>query len=244
MISVFSFWWFFLLALTVAGLTVCPLLMKTTTSRKRFLIAGGIFVFVYLFFYKYALFLDPAYETDPWNELPLNLCNIAALLVIFGVKTDNRALKSFCYLNCTIGALVACIFPEAAFDGVPMLSARGIGFWGYHFMVLFLCVSLVTLDEYTPKYKDLLYAVPLFFACACVMHGVNTLFRATGLSPIANYFFTYGLEGNALADLAYNILPIPLIWEVLMLPPCAAVEAVIIFLTRLCLKLRRRVHTA
>ena len=242
MISVCNLWWFVFLTVTVAGLAVCPFLLKTEKARKKFLIIGSIFVFVYLFFYKVVLLQDVDYDSCPWEELPLNLCNIAPILLIFAVYWDNRALKAFCLLNCTIGAIIACVFPIADFDGVLVLSARGIGYWGFHFMVIFLCVSLVTLGQYKPKFKDLLYSVPLFFAFACVMHGVNMAIRSAGLCDKPNYFFTYGLEGNALADLVYNILPIPLVWEVLMLPPVAAVEAVIIAVVRLLQKAADKVH--
>lgn len=231
MINAFSAWWFIFLGIVVGGAVLCRFLFKTDAARQKLLIYSGIFVCLYLFVYKAFLLNDPTYETNIWNELPLNLCNLAPLLIAIAVAKDNRALKAYGFLNCIIGAVVAVIFPDPAFENAPVLSAKGIGFWGYHFMVLFVCLALVILGQYRPRFRDILITVPLFFASACVAHGVNVLLRETGLCAQANYFFTFGLEGNALADLAFNILPKPLAWELLMLPPCAAAEAVIVLLT-------------
>ena len=231
MINAFSPWWFVFLAVIVAGAIACRFLFKTDKARKQFLIGTGVFLCLYLVVYKVFLLNDPTYETNIWNELPLNLCNLAPVIIAIAVATDNRALKAYGFLNCFIGAIVAVVFPDPDFENAILLSAKGIGFWGYHFLVVFVCLALVILGQYRPRFRDILITVPLFFASACVAHGVNVLLRETGLYGEANYFFTYGLAGNALADLIYNILPKPLAWEILMLPLCAIAEAVIVACT-------------
>lgn len=230
MIDVFNLWWFIFAAMTAAALVVCKKVVKTEEQKKKFVFRAAVFVFVYLFLYKVWLKLTPDFDMIPWKELPLNLCNISTILLAVGIALDCRPLLCFCYLNCPLGAIIALVFPEEGFFNVPLLSPMGIGYWGFHFMVIFICVLPVVLGVYRPRFRDVFTALGLLFAAAAIMHGVNVLMRAT-VCPEANYFFTFGLEGNALADLVYNLLPIPLIWELLMLPVAAVGECVLVILS-------------
>lgn len=230
MIDVLNVWWFVFAAVTAVLLAVAGSSIKNEDSKRKFVFWASVFVFVYLFLYKVWLSHSPDYDMEPWNELPLNLCNLSTVLLAIAMLSDSRALMCFCYLNCPLGALIALLFPEEGFYNVPLLTPMGLGYWGFHFLVIFLCALPVVLGLYRPKFKDILISVGLLFLAATVMHGVNLLMRATVYDE-ANYFYTFGLEGNALADFAYNILPIPLLWELVMLPVAAVGESLLVLLS-------------
>lgn len=230
MIDVFNAWWFVFAAVTAVLLVVTKKTIKTEDSKRKFIFWASVFVFVYLFLYKVWLKLSPDFDMKPWGELPLNLCNISTILLAVAMLTNSKALMCFCYLNCPLGALIALVFPEEGFFNVPLLTPMGIGYWGFHFLVIFICSLPVVLGLYKPKFKDIFLAVGLLFLTAAIMHGVNILMRATVYDE-ANYFYTFGLKGNALADFAYNILPVPLIWELVMLPVAAVGESLLVLLS-------------
>lgn len=230
MIAVFNPLWFAMLAATVAAIPTARLWIREEKTRQKFLGYLGIFAFLYLAVYKFCLSReDPAYF-HIWNELPLNLCNINCILVAVAMLADCRPLKAYAFLNGTLGAIIALVFPDPNFTGVPFLSAFGIGYWGFHFLVLFLAAGVVVIGGYRPRYKDLIWALSLLLGSAVIAHLINLLLRATVFEG-ANYFFTFGLAGNALAETLYALLPVPLLWEVMMLVPVAIVEAVMITLT-------------
>ncbi len=234
MLDAFAPLWFVFLAVAVLLLPLSRYLLKDASKEKksRVLLFLGIFVLLYLAVYKIALSRDTTYDFSWWNELPLNLCNLAPIFLIFASALDCKPLYAYLYLNCSLGAIVALVVPEAEFVGAPLLSARGLGYWGFHFLVMFLALVPIVLGVYRPKLRDVWVSGCLLFLSACVMHGVNALMRATVYEK-ANFFFTYGLEGNALADLLYGILPVNLLWLLLMTPVYAAVGCLMVLVVRL-----------
>lgn len=121
------------------------------------------------------------------------------------------------------------IFPEMGFSGIPLLTVDAIGFYGTHACLFVLCVSLVTLGIYRPAYRDIpgvsaIQLIPLFAA-----HGINLLLRAT-VSPSANYFYTFGLEGNVLLETLRTWIPFDLWYIFPVLIPVGIVYAGITWL--------------
>lgn len=232
MIAAFSAWWFVFLALTVGGLILSRLLLgkKSRKTQLRFLLFTGIAVFVYLAVYKVCLSLDTTYDFSWWNELPLNLCNLAPIFLILAAAFDKKPLFSYLYFNCTLGALVALAAAEVEFIDVKLLSARGLGYWGFHFLVLFLALAPIVIGTYRPRYRDILPSAGLIFLSAAIAHVINVLMRATVYEK-ANFFFTFGLEGNPIAEPLYNLLPVPLLWLIPVLPIYIAVGALMVTVT-------------
>ncbi|MCQ2354901.1 MAG: YwaF family protein [Clostridia bacterium] len=229
MIAPFSFWWFFFLAAVVAGLVVSRLLLKDkpTDDRLKFITAVGIVGVVVFVIYRYALFADPDYEFVFWNELPLHLCNIAVFLVPIASWKNVRFLQAFCFLNCSIGAVLGAVLAEAEFIDVPVLSSRGLGYYGTHFLIIYMCLSFVVLGVYRPKFSDVPRTIGILLLAAGLMHCVNLLIRAL-TSVDANYFFTFGLPCNTIIDAVYSILPVPLLYEFLFAIPFGIVITLII----------------
>ena len=61
-----------------------------------------------------------------FNELPLQLCNINMFLIPIGILTHRRSLLGFAFFVAPLGALMALVFPEAAFSGYSAAADAGI----------------------------------------------------------------------------------------------------------------------
>lgn len=229
MIAPFSFWWFVFLATVVAGLIVARLLLKDKPmeDRRKFITVVGLFGIVAFIIYRYALFADPDYEFVLLKELPLHLCNIAVFLVPIASWKNIRFLQGFCFLNCSIGAILGALLAEGDFVDVPVLSSRGLGYYGTHFLILFMCLSFAVLGVFRPKFSDVPKTIGILLIAAGLIHCVNLLIRALA-SVDANYFYTFGLPGNSIIDAVYSILPVPLLYELLFALPVAAVHTLVI----------------
>ena len=211
----------FLLLLTVASLAVRR---KSDRTRRLVLVIASVVTLIGFFAYKYALSVDRDYDRimaamngfNWWGELPLHLCNINMILVPIAVMTDRRSLMSFCFFLGPLGALMALLMPGNGFEGYSILLPRMIGFYGTHFMVIIEALALATFGLYRPKFRDFPGTLLTILIISVAVFCVNLLFRATGLYPKANYFYSVETEGNFLLELFHRWIPIPYLY----LMPC------------------------
>ncbi len=217
----------FILILIVVSL----IMRKRSDKAKRALIAiTAILTFIGFFVYKYFISIDKEYDAitqnmggfNWWGELPLHLCNINLILIPIAVITMKKPLLSFCFFVAPIGALMALLMPANGFSGYSILLPRMIGFYGIHFIIIVMALSIVTFGLYRPKFRDLPLTLVTLLLVALVVFGINMLFRATGLHPKANYFFSVETEGNFLLEIFHKWIPVPFLYllpSVLILAP-------------------------
>ena len=218
----FGFLGIFVLLLVIAGLALRRAKERT---RKAAVVTAGAVGLLCFFAYKYALFIDPAYDGltaamggfNWWGELPLQLCNINMLLIPAAVLADSRPLQSFGFFVGPIGALMAILMPVAGFDGYSILLPRMLGYYGIHCLIVVMALSLAVLGLYRPRFRDIPGALVTLLLLGLVIHGVNLLLRTTGLHPRANYFFSMETEGNPLLELFRSWIPVPYLY---LLPSC------------------------
>lgn len=232
-ISVFSPTWFFAVALGLAVLILLSLLMQKKPREQKLhfmkVLSGAGLVF--LLAYKVWIFFDPGYDAVFFDELPLNLCNIALVISYFAAKKDQRLLQAFLFYVSTLGAAMALLTPSEGFYDVPLYLARCIGYWGFHLLVLVISIGYVTLGIYQPRLRDIPYACLMLATLGALAHGCNTLLRAT-VSPTANYFFTYGINGNFITDALLRLIPRPFIFMLPLLLPLALVDCLMCLLAK------------
>lgn len=212
-LSVFSFWWFVIIAFCVGLCVGIPLFFRSRPPKEKqdFLFKLSLFTIVFFTLYKIWLFLDPTYETSIWEELPTNLCNVAVLCMPLAVKKDWTWLRALLFFECPLGGVMALLMPSEGFYDVPVYLLRNIGYWGTHILVVVLCVSLVTLGIYRPKFKDIPLAIGALFTLAFLNHILNTILRATVCAE-SNFCFTYGIEGNPVTELMMKLIPVPFLF--------------------------------
>lgn len=212
-ISVFSPTWLALLALSIGGMTALGLTLKAKSEKQRRTVMFVLTTigFVLWILYKIWLSQDKEFDFIIWNELPLHICNTVSMFAIVASIINDRVWQGYCFHIGTIGAVMSVLMPPSDFTGVPLWSARGLGYYGYHFMLLAICIGFVTAGLYRPKYKDALKHAVLFFGLGAIIHCINLLLRAT-VYPEANYFYSFGMEGNPILEGLLKIIPIPLLY--------------------------------
>lgn len=191
---------------------------EAVKENRRFLAGLGLLTVCYLAVYKILLSQVPDFDFHAWHELPLQPCNVIALLSIAAVLTDSRILKGVCFYGGAVFAVMALLMPESGFAEVALLSVKGLGFYGFHGLVLVLSVSFATLGVYRPRYRDIPAVLAALAALCTLAHGVNLLLRAT-VYPEANFFFTCGLQGNPVLDALKAVIPVNLLYEMPLLLP-------------------------
>ncbi len=186
-------------------------------QQAKFLLYTCIGNYCFLYFYKGMLWLAPNFDFNIWLDLPLALCNIISLLIIFAVKYRNQTLLGFCFIFGIGAGLTALITPVDGFAAVSLFSVE-ILYYIYHGVLLCLSVMLLTTGMYRPKLRHLLQSGALYIALSCVAHGINLLLIAT-VEPEANYFFTFGLPGNPLSDWSRSIIDMDVLMSIPLITP-------------------------
>jgi len=157
--------------------------------------------------YKFAQAADPNFDFDLFTNLPLHFCNINLILIPLAIFTKNKTLKAYqVYFGTPLAGLaLLTIYP--AFIGTSILQFTTFVYFFYHSMLFVLPFALISLKLFAPSYKNIWQPTLMLIALTFVMHMVNVIFRATGLSLVANYFFTFGLEGDFFTELLWRIVP-------------------------------------
>ena len=232
MLAPFSLWWFIFLFLVVGGLLLCRRLFRNRSRRAKclFIAAVSLFTLVYWILYKVALSMDPEFEFIFWAELPLHLCNVCMILAAIAAWKDIRILQGVCYFGCSIGAVLAVLTPSEGFSPAVLLSAKGLGYWGFHFLVLFICLAFVVLEVYQPRWIDVPLSCAALYGITVPIFLINLLLRAT-VYPEANYFYTYGLPGNPISEMFYDLIPVPLLCGIPFILLFMAVDVLLILPT-------------
>lgn len=210
-------WWAVIGVFAVGAIVIWRLGRSGKGDNQKFLTVFSVITLLYLFLYKSLLAMFTDFDFDVWNELPLQPCNLVALLAVPAILLKGRwghILKCYCFYGGVIFAPVAFLMPVEGFSGVPVLSVNAIGFYGFHGMVLLLSISMATLKIYRPRYRDLPVAVTGLAVTGGIAHLINMILRSTVYSE-ANYFYTYGLEDNVIVEALRSVIP----WDfVYMLP--------------------------
>lgn len=237
-ISVFSATWWVTMAVIAAIIVLIWVFRANVEPRKinkddrKFLAWLSAITVCYLAGYKTLLAFSPYFDFHIWNELPLQPCNIVAVLAIPAALREDgfgRLLKSFCFYGGIVFAPVALMMPVEGFSGVPLFSVNALGFYGFHGLVLAISFSFGTLKLYKPRYRDIPGVLLVLSVLAFLAYVVNMILRAT-VYPDANYFYTYGLEGNPVLENLRELIPVDFLYELPLLLVMTVLCMVITFL--------------
>ena len=233
----FNALFFALLTFFVAVLIAASVALRGAGDMTKRIILACVCLFTTLtfFIYKYYLSIDKEYDIirdemgmggfNWWGELPLHLCNINMMLIPIAVLLKIRPLESFCFFAAPLGALAALTMPGEGFEGYSLLLPRMMGFFGTHFMIFIEGLAITTFRLYKPAFRD----IPLTMLTALItllgVSAINLILRWTGVYPNANYFYSIESENNAILDMFYRWLPVP----VLYIMPCIGILAFYMF---------------
>lgn len=193
---------FLLMAVMIGAIVLLWALLRGRSEQRReaVLIALCVVNIIGFFVYKGFLSGDAQFlqvsrldKFNWFNELPLQLCNINMFLIPIGVLTRRRSLLGFAFFVAPLGALMALVFPEAAFSGYSLWLLRMLGYYITHMLILICGFSLTTLGFYRPRLKDLPGVTGALLTTAFAAFLVDLLLRHT-VCPQANYFFAFGQD--------------------------------------------------
>ena len=233
----FNALFFALLTFFTAVLIVASVALRSAGDMTKRIILACVCIFttVTFFIYKYYLSIDKEYDDirdemgmggfNWWGELPLHLCNINMMLIPIAVLLKIRPLESFCFFAAPLGAMAALAMPGEGFEGYSLLLPRMMGFFGTHFMIFIEGLAITTFRLYKPAFRD----IPLTMLTALItllgVSAINLILRWTGVYPNANYFYSIESENNAVLDMFYRWVPIPVIY----IMPCIGILAFYMF---------------
>ena len=125
----FNAGFFLLVAIMIGAIVLLWALLHGQPERWRAAVLITLCVVNIIGFFVYKWFLSGDVEFlqvsgldrfNWFNELPLQLCNINMFLIPIGILTHRRSLLGFAFFVAPLGALMALVFPEAAFSGYSL----------------------------------------------------------------------------------------------------------------------------
>lgn len=221
-------WWALVLAHVVLagilGVVRRPLERRWGNSdpyrfRQRLLAGLAALSVVWLCIYKALLWAVTDYPFFFWNELPLQPCNVVALLSVPAALLNGRLarpLRAFCFYGGIVFSLAAMAQPVDGFYDIPLFSVNAIGFYVFHGLVLAVAITFASWELYRPSFADTPAVLLVLTLLGGAVHLVNLLLRAT-VYPQASYFYTCGLEGNAVLEWLLELIPAYFLFELPLL---------------------------
>ncbi|MGI6608867.1 MAG: hypothetical protein ACOX1F_07875 [Erysipelotrichaceae bacterium] len=225
--------WWMLISTSIILIIIIKNIFKNSPpeSIRTFMICFSIFNLLYLFIYKTSLSKVKGYDYLWANELPFYLCNIGSITSLFASITLNHTLMAFCFVEGTFGALLAYLMPDGGFEEVSFFSIMGLGFYGYHGLLLVINMLYVVLGLYVLSFTELIPMLIYNSLILVVVHFINIILRKT-IHPKANYIYTVE-PTNPILKKFYSILPVKCLYLFLTYPLVVLLYAVLVFSCRL-----------
>ncbi|HPX32584.1 MAG TPA: YwaF family protein [Erysipelotrichaceae bacterium] len=225
--------WWALIATAILLIIIIKNIFKNSSLEtiRTFMIVFSIFNLIYLFIYKTSLSKVEGYDYLWANELPFYLCNIGSITSLFASISLNPTLMAFCFVEGTFGALLAYLMPDGGFERVSFFSIMGLGFYGYHGLLMVINMLYVVLGLYVPSFSELIPMLVYNSIILIVVHFINILLRKN-IHPKANYIYTIDAT-NPVLKMFYKILPIKCLYLFLTYPLVVLLYAILVYAYRL-----------
>ncbi len=225
--------WWSLIMTVILLIIIIKIIFKNSSLEtiRIFMIFFSIFNLVYLFIYKTSLSKVKGYDYHWANELPFYLCNIGSITSLFASISLNPTLMAFCFVEGSFGALLAYLMPDGGFESVNFFSIMGLGFYGYHGLLMIINMLYVVLGLYIPSFSEFIPMLIYNSLILIIVHFINVTLRKT-IYPKANYIYTVEAT-NPILKKFYNILPVKCIYLFLTYPLVFVLYAAVVFGYRL-----------
>ncbi len=143
----------------------------------------------------------------PMNHLPLHLCSIQILFILYVRFTENKKMRDhllcFMYPSCLLGALAALAMPSIFSTSITVDQAfihpMAYQFFVFHAMLITLGLIIAMSGEIQWKWKHYFDSLVIVAAMGFISLYVNSIFASpTYLNGVLqhvdfwpNFFFTY-----------------------------------------------------
>ena len=235
---------FLLFAAFAVFFLILSLIMRRCSDKTRRATRAGLMLFTLALFvwYKIMLARDAEYSAITaaagkgafswWGELPFQLCNINIFMIPLGLLLDNTIIMAASFFSSIIGATLALSMPCKGMEEGSYLMPRFYGFYGFHILLVFTASLLMGLDLYYPEYSHVIPLICTVYAEAVFAFLISYAIRRAGLNDQANYFYTYGGEGNPALEFIWSKIPIPCIYLIPAFVILIPVVYLLVFLLR------------
>jgi len=151
--------------------------------------------------------------------LPLELCNIGAFVLPFAVFFKKRFLFVFSFYVNLLGAAFALALIPEALHARFFLHPQFLDFFIIHAGLVAIPFTMIACGWYKPRLKDAVFATTLFLMLCVLLLGVNLFLDAINwVGDHTNYMFIMGSKGFPILDQLNELIPIPLIYLLPILP--------------------------
>ncbi|MBR5523981.1 MAG: TIGR02206 family membrane protein [Clostridia bacterium] len=106
--------------------------------------------------------------------LPLHLCGINILLIVFDIFKQNNTVRNFLYYFCIAGASLALLFPN--WTSLPCWNFSCIHSFSIHGLLVIYPILLVSSGEVKPDLKTMPKCLLLLIGLAIPVYFVNLAF--------------------------------------------------------------------
>ncbi|GAA1872914.1 hypothetical protein [Myceligenerans crystallogenes] len=210
-------WYVLLLLCAGAGLAFhLTFVRRPLPLRTRALAALAILNVLFSVTFHVAYLTDESVRFPFWQNLPLHLCTITSWLLPVAVLADRRPLRVLMFFPGVIAGALALASAGPLYWGHPVWDPKTF-FWVAHALNAVIGCLIASLGLYRPTYRDAVLALPYTVALAGCVLPVTLLLRAT-VEPGANYFFVFDPEGAGILELLHTMIPVPILYEVPLLP--------------------------
>ena len=197
---------------------------------------GALFYFIY---YKIRLCKDDEFyyecygcKADPWNELPLNPCNIALIGMLIYLYQPNRYLACFIFFCGLLATPLALIFPPKGFYDAPLFKDVILGFYLTHILCLYIPLFLLSQHLYYPAITDIPIIIIILNAYSLFCYLLNDFLHKKNICTICNYAYNYDPIENNISQKIAQIAPNRFIFSLIMCNLfCLIISALILIFT-------------
>ena len=180
-------------------------------TQKLALCAAAALNVVFSTTFTFDLILDPAVFFPLTQNLPFHFCTLMTFLAAPAVWFDWRPLRMIVYFPGVLGGFLALVSPAEIYQGRDFISLNTL-FYVVHALNVVIPVLMGSIGLYRPTARDAGLAMVSFFALAMIVLLVTLVLRAV-LVPLPNYFYFFDPEGAGILVVLYDLIPIPIVYE-------------------------------
>lgn len=202
-ISMFNFWYFFWLLLSVGAFLGLYFLLKNKSEKTQKIVLFSILVFGFLLHFL-KVFIPP-YSVDEARMLRdswfVNICAANIALFPFMFLSKKECLKDYMFYIGVLSGLIALFYPEEPIAKVNQLAEQLdiVRFYFHHWMLLSVPLLMVLLGHHKLSYKRV-YRAPIGLLLLMLFIMLNQLFQSElGFIPLRarEEFFSIGYKNTS-----------------------------------------------
>lgn len=208
--------WIYMILMPVSVIVAYLIFRNKSEKAQRIFLYTICFINIGLFIiYKTDKAINHPELFDLWADLPLQLCNMNLYLMPIALKTRSKTLYGYLVFVSLMAAALGILSYDQAYVGRSPFDISVMCYFVDHIIIVVVAMCLVLFGYYKPtKYENVIISMFIMFGFAMTMHSINVIFRATGLSPNANYFVSYGQAGNFGTEILMKIINVPLLYMI------------------------------